>query len=248
MKLEKTTLAEQTVNYILELIDDNRLGAGMEMPSEMQVIRDLGVSRGVVREAFKSLETLGVLQVESGKRPRVETFNPKALRIIFKFALATEQIEITDILEFRRLIEVANVVLAAKNGSQEDFTAIRHHMDHIREDISNPTLFLEHDVAFHEALANATQSPMHRIILKALRSAVEQTILEGLFEERLQNKADQIVELHQRITDAVCRRDEAGALEAMEHHFDSVVGDLLGQSKATPLSKVGHSDNAGLHS
>ncbi|MBB4123755.1 FadR/GntR family transcriptional regulator [Martelella radicis] len=227
VKIEKKTLTEQTVEYILEMINSDRLSVGMEVPSEMQVIRELGVSRGVVREAFKSLEILGVLQVESGKRPKVAEFNPKALQIIFGFALATEQVETTHILGFRRLMEVSSVALAARNGTEEDFAEIRHHMDHIRTDIADIPRFLEHDIAFHIALADATKSPMYSIMLKALRSAVARTIIDGLYAERLRNHSEEIIELHQAITDAVCNRDEQGAMKAMDNHFDSVIEDLL---------------------
>ncbi|SKA37431.1 hypothetical protein SAMN05428963_12236 [Consotaella salsifontis] len=67
------------------------------------------------------------------------------------------------------------------------------------------------------------------MILKAVGTAIEQTIIEGLYEDRFRNKAGQIVDLHQRI--ALCARNETQARQAMEDHFDSVVHDLLEVSR-----------------
>ena len=227
VKLEKRTLAEQVREYILGLIKERRLGAGMEIPSEMQVIRDLGVSRGVVREAFRSLASLGILQIDSGKRPRVQAFNPEAIRVIFDCALATEQVAVTHILEMRRALEIGSVALAARHGSKEDFTQIRQCMEGIRTSLGHHDLFLEYDIAFHIAVASATKNPMYALMLEALRAPLEQSIHAGLSDERMEKRGDSIVALHQAIVDAVCARDEERAARAMASHFDTAVSDLL---------------------
>ena len=234
--LEKRTLAEQVREYILRLIKSTRLSAGMEVPSEMQVIRDLGVSRGVVREAFRSLASLGVLQIGSGKRPRIQAFNPEAMRIIFDCALATEQVEVRHILEMRRALEIGCVALAARHGTEENFQKIRQHMEGIRTDIGDHDRFLEHDIAFHVALAEATENPMYSLMLKALRAPLEQSIHAGLSDERMKNRGKNIVELHQEIVEAVCARDENRATEAMARHFDTAVSDILQTGKKSTLS------------
>ncbi|MEX6397963.1 GntR family transcriptional regulator [Providencia hangzhouensis] len=54
--IEKQTLSEQVRSYVLSLISQSNLNPGDEIPSERKrLLNVLGVSRGVVREAFQSL-------------------------------------------------------------------------------------------------------------------------------------------------------------------------------------------------
>ena len=69
--LTSVTLSSQVKNHILNLIAEQKLTPGMPVPSEVQLIQKLGVSRGIVREAYRSLAALGILETHSGKVPLV---------------------------------------------------------------------------------------------------------------------------------------------------------------------------------
>ena len=69
--LERPTLSAHVARHILELVTRERLRPGDRVPSEVQIGRDLQVSRGSVREAYRSLAALGILEIESGRRPRL---------------------------------------------------------------------------------------------------------------------------------------------------------------------------------
>src|SRR5687767_260912 len=71
LSVKKDTLSSQLIRYLLNRIAQEGLKAGDPAPSEVQVCQDLKVSRGTVREAYRSLAALGILEIESGKRPRV---------------------------------------------------------------------------------------------------------------------------------------------------------------------------------
>ncbi|UIB73288.1 winged helix-turn-helix domain-containing protein [Escherichia coli] len=88
--LTSVTLSSQVKNHILNLIAEQKLTPGMPVPSEIQLIQKLGVSRGIVREAYRSLAALGILETHSGKVPRIKKFDDEVLRVVFGFALATE--------------------------------------------------------------------------------------------------------------------------------------------------------------
>ena len=60
--LTSVTLSSQVKNHILNLIAEQKLTPGMPVPSEVQLIQKLGVSRGIVREAYRSLAALGILE------------------------------------------------------------------------------------------------------------------------------------------------------------------------------------------
>ena len=63
--LDKPTLSAQVAHHLLDLITRERLRPGDAVPSEVQICRELGVSRGSVREAYRTLAALGMLEIET---------------------------------------------------------------------------------------------------------------------------------------------------------------------------------------
>jgi GntR family transcriptional regulator, transcriptional repressor for pyruvate dehydrogenase complex len=64
--LEPATLSNRVVQYIVEYIRERQLQSGDRMPSEVQISTDLKISRGIVREAFRSLSAACILEVGAG--------------------------------------------------------------------------------------------------------------------------------------------------------------------------------------
>ena len=90
-----------------------RLRVGDPIPSEAGLAAELGVSRTVVREAFRAslrseLSTLG-----NGRRARVGTIDNDVLALVLDHAVHTDQITIQQIYDVRRTIEMRTVALAA---------------------------------------------------------------------------------------------------------------------------------------
>lgn len=162
--LTSVTLSSQVKNHILNLIAEQKLTPGMPVPSEIQLIQKLGVSRGIVREAYRSLAALGILETHSGKVPRIKKFDDEVLRVVFGFALATEQVTTEQILQVRRWLELGVVEAAARNGGEEDFANLRAEMAKIREQFDDVESFITHDIRFHQLLAVASKIRFYDVI------------------------------------------------------------------------------------
>lgn len=228
--IEKSTLSEQVRNYILNLITTQKLEPGAKVPSEKQLTETLGVSRGVVREAFQALSILGILDISSGKQPRVQTVNASALETIFNYSVITQQISPHQILALRSTLEAHCAMLAAENGTEEDFSRLRHEMDRIRDVFGDHQSFIAHDSRFHLILAEASGNPLYVLLLQALRAPLEKSIEAGLQAHDINDRREQIINVHQTIVDSVCRRDAQGAGEAMKAHFTSAINALITDS------------------
>ncbi|MEB7938415.1 MULTISPECIES: FadR/GntR family transcriptional regulator [Escherichia] len=229
--LTSVTLSSQVKNHILNLIAEQKLTPGMPVPSEVQLIQKLGVSRGIVREAYRSLAALGILETRSGKVPRIKKFDDEVLRVVFGFALATEQVTTEQILQVRRWLELGVVEAAARNGEEEDFANLRAEMAKIREQFDDVESFITHDIRFHQLLAVASKNPLFMMLLQALHQQLRQSIQEGLNAQSDQKEyGNHIITLHQKICDAVCARDVETATQAMKSHFDSPVSALINNS------------------
>ncbi|HKN03432.1 MAG TPA: FadR/GntR family transcriptional regulator [Buttiauxella sp.] len=225
--IEKNTLSDQVRNYILNLIATQKLEPGSKVPSEKQLIETLGVSRGVVREAFQALSILGILDISSGKHPRVQTVNSTALETIFNYSMVTQQISASQILALRSALEAHSAMLAAQHGTEDDFSRLRVEMEKIREVFGDHQQFIIHDTRFHLILAEASGNPLYVLLLQALRAPLEKSIAAGLHAHDISDRRQQIINAHQAIVDKVCQRDATGAREAMMAHFSSAINALI---------------------
>ncbi|EEZ6488674.1 FadR/GntR family transcriptional regulator [Escherichia coli] len=231
IQLESNTLSAQVRDYILSLIARQKLTVGMPVPSEMQLTQELGVSKGVVREAYRSLAALGILETKSGKVPRIKAFDSSVLQVIFSFATLTEQVSSSQILAARRWLEAGCVQMAALNGDEEDFAALKQEMSLIREEFSDTERFLEHDLNFHLLLSQASKNPLFSILLQALHTQLTHSMRAGLEAQRNNHEYERgIIALHQRVCDCVCNRDAEGAMKAMDEHFNLSSDALNNQS------------------
>jgi len=113
--LQKPTLSAQVARHLLDLVAKESLRPGDFVPSEVQICKTLQVSRGSVREAYRTLAALGILEIESGRRPRLQSMNSAVLAQVFGYALSTAQLNPKHVIETRRAIEVQGAQLAARN-------------------------------------------------------------------------------------------------------------------------------------
>ena len=65
-KKKERTLVEKTADRIIEYIKDNNMQPGERLPSEHVLTDMLGVGRGTLREAIKTLMSHNILDVRQG--------------------------------------------------------------------------------------------------------------------------------------------------------------------------------------
>src|SRR6202022_2842688 len=122
---KKDTLSAQVTRYLLDHIAREQLKPGDQAPSEVKVCRDLNISRGIVREAYRAIATLGILEIESGKSPRVRGLSSSVLTQMVGFALRTAHVSAPQVLQLRRVVEIEAAHLAAEHGAHAHFKQLR---------------------------------------------------------------------------------------------------------------------------
>src|ERR1700753_68672 len=85
-------LVPKTVREINQFIRDEALKVGDPLPGEVTFAERLDVSRAVVREAFRSLATLGIINIGNGKRARVGGSETWVLSAVLDHAVFTGQV------------------------------------------------------------------------------------------------------------------------------------------------------------
>jgi len=224
--LQKPTLSAQVARHLLDLVAKDGLRPGDLVPSEVQICKTLQVSRGSVREAYRTLAALGILEIESGRRPRLQSMNSAVLAQVFGYALSTAQLNPTHVIETRRAIEVQGAQLAARNVTDAQKVTLKGLVAQMRSALGerDHQRRVTADMAIHTTLAEASCNPLNPLLLAALRAPLEQVMAIDLGSRRSESELSRIVDAHDVIVERVCTGDAVGAGVAMAMHFDLSIG------------------------
>lgn len=217
---EHRNLSDRVAHHLMEYIRKNGLASGERLPSEVRVSADLKISRGIVREAYRSLRSAGILEISVGRSPRVGALRSTSFTHMLQHALVTHQASAEQALDLRAAIEVRAAELAAEKRSPADIEALARAVRGMKRDRRNIDLFVGHDVRFHECVGTATGNPLFALIASALREAMATSVRAGMESRSSQAQVLRVVESHQDIVDAIEAGDPSGAAISMARHFD----------------------------
>lgn len=221
-------LVGDAIGAITRHIRENDLMPGDRLPSEAALSKELNVSRPVVREAFRSLAAMRIIELASGKRAQVGSLDHGAMGLMIEHGVHTDQISVQQIYDVRRTVETRIVTLAAirRSGSEaEKVVALAHAM---RLDALNPEHLMERDLEFHQAIARASRNPVFALIVGAFQGITRQTWPIGWRSRTNGESRERMLAIHEEIARAVAQGDPAAASDAMGRHFDESVRALVG--------------------
>jgi GntR family transcriptional repressor for pyruvate dehydrogenase complex len=221
------SLVSRVMHAINHHIRDEGLRRGQPIPSEQTFALQMGVSRAVVREAFRSLATVGVIEVGNGRRARVGGIDDTVLPIILNHAVLTDQVSVQQIYDVRRAIELRTVGLAALRRIPAEAEEILVLTQRMERDFDTPEKVKESDIAFHEAIARASRNPLFALIVSAFRVITEKTWHIGWSSRPTDAERHANVLCHRRIAEAIGRQNAREAEALMAEHFDNSVKALL---------------------
>lgn len=221
--VRSSRLYEQIVQQVEDSIHKGALKPGDQLPPERELAQQFGVSRTAVREAVKALHEKGLVEAYPGRGTFITDGTSYSMRQSLDRMVKVGQAEGSAFLaEVRAILEPEIAALAAIRADAEDLSSMREQVAVMDGACKDPDAFIEADLDFHLALAEAAANP---IILSLIDSIVgllrEQRM--GIFQvdggpERGQHH-------HKKILKAIGLRDPTGAREAMKAHLVQVRED-----------------------
>ncbi|AEG16610.1 GntR domain protein [Desulfofundulus kuznetsovii DSM 6115] len=217
-KIEYRRLYEDVITQIENIILAGQLAPGDKLPPERELAEEIGVSRGTLREAFRILERQGIIETRPGGGRYVRKLPENRLdreRILSNLETAA----MLDLLEAREALESKIIELACERATKADLEAIERALSIIEEGKAERYEVLDHDQAFHLAIAEAT----HNIVFVTIC----ELYLDLLFKIRakttvMPGRAKQILEEHRAIFEAIKCRDTNGAKKALMDHLRNI--------------------------
>jgi DNA-binding FadR family transcriptional regulator len=217
------SLTMVVTSYILDHIRRYNLACGDDLPSELKTRAELNVSRGVVREAFRSLEVGGIIEKGNGRSPKVGALNGSFLTHLLLHALSTRQVSFRQVLELRASVEVKAAELAARRRTSIDIQRLRTAVQGMKQSSKALNVFVEHDLDFHDLINGATGNPLIEIIGSALHESMKETMCAGLRKRNGSEQIQEVAKSHETIALAIEEGDAAQAALLMKKHFEATL-------------------------
>ncbi|OPG12639.1 FadR/GntR family transcriptional regulator [Microbispora sp. GKU 823] len=219
---------EEVLARIEERIAADGLTVGDRLPGERQLAEQLGVGRSSVREALRVLETLGVVASQAGRGPdagAVLTSRPgNALTDLLRLHLGLATLSMREVIDTRLMIEqwaaarAAAPALSTRALTDSARTATARMAEAIAamDAARDPAEFVEHDIAFHLALAEAAGNRLIVAVMRALRDALRRYAVDAVV--RLGDTGG-LQDDHRRIHRAIVDGDAEAAAAAVAEHL-----------------------------
>jgi GntR family transcriptional regulator, transcriptional repressor for pyruvate dehydrogenase complex len=204
--VQRRQLVDEVISHLGQAIRAGRFALGERLPSEAQLMAELGVGRSTLREAVRVLAHSGVLEVRQGDGTYVRAIaavdEPLARRLGRSRA--------GEVHEVRRALELETARLAALRRSETDLAHMRAHLAARATALAggDSQAALDADIAFHcavaEAAGNAVLAELYQTFATSLRPA-----LAALW--KVEGTPAEAADLHEQLLAAIAACDAAAA-------------------------------------
>ena len=248
--LARDTLTDQLAGRLTQLITTQGLKSGDALPSEAELSARFGVSRAVTREALRALQERGIVVIANGKRATVSPLTSAPLRNFFHWAVTFERQSLVELLEVRKALEVQAVMLAVQRRTDDDLAALRATLRRLADSLHEASAFTALDGLLHRQIAAAARNEMLQHLLSSLHDPFIQQLTISLRDARPDGSTTPALSQtdhawlqmlhaeHERLIDAIGRRDAAQAATTIAAHLDSARMIIARDPFAVPTTET----------
>jgi GntR family transcriptional regulator, transcriptional repressor for pyruvate dehydrogenase complex len=213
---EFLSLTDSAARRVAEMISSGSFRPGDRLPSERELAATLGISRGALREALRTLESVGLLQarVGSGRYVTAVSAGDPAGGLSVWMQLQP----VGDVVSVRRILEPAAIMAIPATRLDATAAEARAVLDRMSRafDRGKLTLATHTHTEFHLALVQYAPSRLHRVLLASMIKAVESAQLE-IFRNRAAGA--QSLAKHVPMVEALEAGDVEGAGALVAEHL-----------------------------
>lgn len=226
MLTKSLTLTEQVARQIAGDIAHGVYPVGAKLPSGRILAGQYGVSAAVIREVTERLRAQGLVQSRQGSGCVVlARTGAQGFQVPVDIAVSREQL--ANVYELRMELEGGAAALAAERRNPADLDAMARALDQLERHSHHPEHGVDHDIAFHLAIAAATHNPFYQDLLQYLNLQLRLAVSTARSNSRqLAGMTDTVHHEHVAVFDAIRERDPARARLMAERHLRQAASRL----------------------
>ena len=207
-------VAQQIERLILK-----KLRPGDKLPSERELAEMLRVSRSSIRDAIRGLELMGLVEPRQGAGTIVREVSAELLPNPFANALKRRRELVSELLDFRKMLEPPLAARAATHASSDEIAEMDDILRRQEEKQVQGDAAVAEDAEFHYSIALASGNSVVLKVLDILMDLLRDTRERSL---QVEGRAQKSLAGHRRILAAIKRHDGDAAKSAMRRHIEDV--------------------------
>ncbi len=214
-QVKSQNLSEVVVNEIISLMEKGELKPGDKLPAENIFAEQLGVSRGILREALTILQFQGFIsrKPKDGTYIReLEDYERASTSVIDSLKNATYM----DLIELREALELRTVELAVERGKDSDIQAIVDYINSVNPEDKNYSII---DYNFHSKIAELSKNLLLSNFIESYYDLIREL---GEKSNKDIERRQEIIKEHKALITAIANRNKLEAREALRFHLRKV--------------------------
>ena len=216
----KPRLHDQISEQINKLIAEGFLKPGDRLPSERELAERFKVSRNSVRDALRTLEAKGLVEIRQGDGTYIRDTTATELYQTMVDILAMKKETIREIMQVRKILEPGIAYYAAQNATSDNLKALEEILtkQEAKAAIGDPGV--EEDSQFHYLIAQMTGNGFLVSLLQLINESIKDTrdIVLRYPDTRSATRVG-----HRRILEALTAGNAEQARAAMLAHVEEVM-------------------------
>ena len=180
--LEKKRYSEQVADLIQGKIFGDNLRNGTNLPSEKDLAGEFQVSRSVIREALRILESSGLVTIKKGPTGGIfvaDTYHKPITNSIHNL-ITSGRVTIDHLFDVRLLIEPHIAMEAALHAKRGDMLKLEELIDDSFKHHDDPLYLKRNNLKFHLMLAKASGNPVLSLLLESVFELLVKLTLDFL--------------------------------------------------------------------
>ncbi|HEY1480332.1 MAG TPA: FadR/GntR family transcriptional regulator [Gaiellales bacterium] len=215
----RRSAATDAAEKIKDLISGGAFPPGSQLPPERDLCLQLAVSRPTLREAIRSLGTMGVLQSRQGAGTYVTDLASITLAEPLRFMISLNSRSLVELADVRRLLESGAAELAASEIEQQELDELALVIDELGAPELSSLRVLELDVQFHRVIHVAARNGLLLALLDGMSGLADRS---RSITGRRPDVLAATLHAHQEIYDALAAHDPPASRAAMLDHLQTV--------------------------
>ncbi len=218
--IAKSSLVDTVVERLQTYVTEAELQAGDRLPSEMELTRQLGVSRPVLREAVSRLESIGLVTIQRGRGMFLGDRGSLSSCVkLVRSALAIAPKDLMQFAELRTGIEIQSARLSAERRTETELAELTDLWRRMDADGVEHLESIRLDFQFHRKIIDIT----HNVLIQNVMEVIHEFVMAGMIHTTPppRNHARSQA-MHGAILNAIRDKDPDAAEAAMKYHMNTV--------------------------
>src|ERR1043165_5516953 len=225
------TLASRLVADVREALFERRYRPGEFLGTEKDLAARHGVSRMVARDALRTLQGLGIVEISrgAGGGARITHGNPQLFAEALAVQLELADIDREEIMAAQGAIEGLAAELAARHATPSEILSLRKPVDEAEALLDDLDAFTRSSLQFHLGVAEASHNRVLHYQLVSLQHVPWPT------RNRALNRAvpRRIREAQRKLVALIAARAAGGGREFMEAHVGIIRERRIAEAKSS---------------